>query len=103
VGFYTRIIRTRTLEFTLEYDFSICKKQRNFETQASFNPHRYTTFCRQNKKSAKRGWHEHFDCHFFDQFIPLNQYFDSEEMYFQSFNINVNDVSIKNGNLKLNF
>jgi hypothetical protein len=27
MGFNT-IIRTRTLEFTLEYDFSICKKQR---------------------------------------------------------------------------
>jgi hypothetical protein len=30
IGFHT-IIRTRTLEFTLEYDFSICKKQRNFD------------------------------------------------------------------------
>jgi hypothetical protein len=30
LGFHT-IIRTRALEFTLEDDFSICKKQRNFD------------------------------------------------------------------------
>jgi hypothetical protein len=43
------------------------------------------------------------NCHFFDQFTPLNQYFHSGEMCSQSFNINVNDICIKNGGLKLNF
>ena len=117
-GFSYKMIRN--IEFTVEYDFSVCKKQRRWIPSFVKSKSLYDKIVVVKIKSLQKVVARAFwlanpseklksrqnmpkNCHFFYQFNPLNQYFHSGEMCFQSFNINVNDVCIKNGGLKLNF